>query len=177
MKTYHIREALPGDRDAIREVTLSAFQEYAAVMPSHWEAYRQSSLETLAEVQPAEQLVAEKEGVIVGTVLLFPAGTAISAPGEVPILREGPEIRLLGVSPEFRGLGIGAGLMEECLHRARRSGAAFITLHTTDLMQTAKRMYERMGFGRAPELDFQVSEDLTVQGYRLTLSGRKGSGS
>jgi hypothetical protein len=68
-----IRDARSGDRDAIRGVTLSAYEEYAALMPGHWEGYRQSILATLADVGGAEQIVAELDGTIVGTVLLFPA--------------------------------------------------------------------------------------------------------
>ena len=59
--------------------------------------------------------------------------------------------------------------MQECIQRARRAGAAAITLHTTDMMQVAMQMYERMGFGRAPELDFRPTEDVIIKGYRLNL--------
>jgi hypothetical protein len=31
------------------------------------------------------------------------------------------------------------------------------------------RMYERMGFVRAPELDFHPAPDTTVKGYRLDV--------
>ena len=41
--------------------------------------------------------------------------------------------------------------MKECIRRARRLGAACLNLHTTDMMQVAMRMYERMGFVRAPD--------------------------
>jgi hypothetical protein len=37
------------------------------------------------------------------------------------------------------------------------------------MMQAALRMYERMGFVRAPELDFHPAPGVTVQGYRLDL--------
>jgi hypothetical protein len=37
MHKLDIRMARPGDREAIREVTLAAYQQYAAVMQSHWE--------------------------------------------------------------------------------------------------------------------------------------------
>ncbi len=169
MKNLQIRDAHPNDRDAIREITLLAYQEYAAVMPLHWEGYRESILATLAEVTPAEQLVAEQVGVIVGSVLLYPAGTKVSASEDVPTVREWPEVRLLAVAPTARRQGIGAALMRECIRRARRAGASFLTLHTTDIMPVAMRMYERLGFLRAPDLDVQVAEDLTVKGYRLNL--------
>ncbi len=169
MKNLQIRDSHPNDRDAIREITVSAYQEYAVLMPSHWEGYRESILATLADVTPAEQIVAERGGVIVGSVLLYPAGTNVFSSEDVPVIREWPEVRLLAVAPKVRRQGIGAALMRECIRRARRAGASFLTLHTTDLMHAAMSMYERMGFLHAPDLDFYVSEDLTVKGYRLNL--------
>jgi ribosomal protein S18 acetylase RimI-like enzyme len=59
--------------------------------------------------------------------------------------------------------------MQECVRRARRSGAAALTLHTTDIMQAAVRLYERMGFRRAPDLDFHPAPSMTIKGYRLAL--------
>jgi hypothetical protein len=65
MNGLHIRDARESDRDTILDVTLSAYQEYAAIMPPpHWEDYRRGILATLADVRPAEQIVAEKEGAI-----------------------------------------------------------------------------------------------------------------
>ncbi len=49
---------------------------------------------------------------------------------------------------------------------------ASLTLHTTEIMQTAMRLYERMGFVRAPELDFQPAPDVIIKGYRLDLRER-----
>ena len=163
-----IREARREDRDAARKITLSAFQQYAAVMPApRWEGYRENILSTLADPDPAQQIVAEKEGNIVGSVLLYPPGTAFSAPDGGPVTC--PEVRLLAVTPEARGGGIGAALMQECIRRARLWGAPCLNLHTTDMMQVAMRMYERMGFVRAPELDFHPDPRVTVKAYRLTV--------
>jgi predicted N-acetyltransferase YhbS len=166
MHGLHIRDAHDSERDAIRNVILSAFQEYAEVMPAHWEEYRQGILSRLADVKPAEQIVAEQNNAIVGAVLLFPTGTVFDRP---PVTLSWPEARLLAVAPAARGQGIGAALMRECMRRARKSGAAALTLHTSDVMHVAARMYERMGFVRAPELDFHPAKDLTVKGYRLNL--------
>jgi len=59
--------------------------------------------------------------------------------------------------------------MQECVRRVRRGGGRILSLHTTELMQTAMRMYERMGFVRAPEIDFHPAPGVTVKGYRLNL--------
>ena len=163
-----IRDARPSDRQAIRDVTLAAYQEYAAHMPGFWDGYRQNIIATLDDIGSAEQLVADEDGVIVGTVLLYP-------PRRVQVSRRDslempwPEVRLLAVAPAGRGRGTGAALMQECVRRARNSGARVLSLHTTDLMQTAQRMYERMGFVRSPELDFRPAPGVMVKGYRLEL--------
>ena len=163
-----IRDASREDRDAARKITLSAFQEYAAVMPpQRWEGYRENILATMRDPAPAQHIVAEKEGIILGSVLLFPPGTAFSNAEEGPITC--PEVRLLAVAPEAREQGIGTALMMECIRRARGLGANCLNLHTTDMMQVAMRMYERMGFIRAPELDFHPDPSVTVKAYRLDL--------
>jgi GNAT superfamily N-acetyltransferase len=163
-----IRDARGEDRDAARKITLSAFQQYAAVMPPpRWEGYRENILATLTDAAPAQQIVAEVEGIIVGSVLLYPPGTAFSTPDEGTLTC--PEVRLLAVAPEARGQGIGTALMGECIRRARMLGAVCLNLHTTDIMHVAKGMYERMGFVRAPDLDFHPDPGVTVKAYRLDL--------
>lgn len=169
MTELHIRDARADDYEAIRDVTLSAYQEFAVMMQAHWEDYRQGMLATLANVKPAEQIVAEEGNTLAGTVLLFPAGTVLTPPNGVAVTLTWPEIRLLAVAPAARGHGIGAALVKECMQRARQSGAAAVTLHTTDMMQAAMHMYERMGFVRVPGLDFHPGPEITVKGYRYSF--------
>jgi ribosomal protein S18 acetylase RimI-like enzyme len=64
-------------------------------------------------------------------------------------------------------------LVRECVRRARSGGADAVTLHTTDFMPVAMGMYERMGFGRAAELDFRPSDEVLVKGYRLALDSNR----
>ncbi|MBI5301811.1 MAG: GNAT family N-acetyltransferase [Chloroflexi bacterium] len=171
MNHLHIRDARDGDQDQIREVTLSAYQEYAAVMPPPaWLGYRQNILATLADVRPAEQIVAEVDGAIIGTVLLFPDGTTVHAPDGSAFTLEYPEIRLLAVAPAARGQGAGKKLVVECIRRAREQKTVVLTLHTSDMMQTAMQMYERIGFVRMPKLDFNPAPGILVKGYQLDLA-------
>ena len=86
-----------------------------------------------------------------------------------PITLSWPEVRLLAVAPAARGQGVGAALMKECMQRARHSGTRALALHTTDIKNAATRLYERMGFQRAPELDFEPAPGVTAKGYLLTL--------
>ena len=74
-----IRDANGSDHQAILDVTLAAYAEYAAVMPPFaWDGYRQSTIATLNEDEQAERIVAEQEGAVVGSVLLLPRGSSFS---------------------------------------------------------------------------------------------------
>jgi GNAT superfamily N-acetyltransferase len=164
-----VRGAGPGDRDAIQTVTLAAYQEYTATIGAHWTGYRQNIIATLAAAAPGTQIVALDDDRVVGAVLLYPAGASIEKPGGTTVTLTWPEVRLLAVAPSARGRGVGSALMNECIHRARRAGAAALTLHTTDLMQAAMRQYERLGFERAHDLDLEPAPGILAKGYRLDL--------
>ncbi|HEU4456825.1 MAG TPA: N-acetyltransferase, partial [Longimicrobium sp.] len=102
-----------------------------------------------------------------GSVMLFPP--AVDAYGGLAGAAPWPELRVLAVAPEARGLGVGRLLVEECVRRARRMGAAELGLHTSVSMRVAVGMYERMGFVRAPEHDFHPEGGEHVWAYRLPL--------
>ena len=161
-----IRGARPTEGEAIRALTLAAYEQYAAVLGPLWPMYRANIVETLARVAPAEQIVADRGGVLVGAVLLYPAGAPMPGGDR---RTSGPEVRLLAVPPAERGQGVAERLMRECVRRARAAGATALLLHTTDMMQTAMRLYERLGFTRDPALDFRPAPAVLVKGFRLEL--------
>ncbi|HKX18828.1 MAG TPA: GNAT family N-acetyltransferase [bacterium] len=165
-----IRDARPDDREAVRALTLAAYEEYAAAMPeAFWAVYRRNLVATLDTPGPEDRIVAEDGGVVVGSVFLYPPEAA--AYGARAQGSRWPEVRLLAVPPSARGRGIGQALMDECVHRARVLGAEALGLHTMDMMRAAVRRYERMAFVRAPETDFAPGGGILVKGYRLKLTG------
>ena len=161
-----IRDARPDEREATLALALSAYQQYAPIMP-HWEHYRQMQRTLLTTDTVAERIVAERAGRLIGCVLLFPAEANVyTADGANA---DWPELRMLAVAPEARGLGVGKALLNECVRRARAAGADHLGLHTEDIMEVARAMYLRAGFERMPELDFEPGPGIHVKGYRLSL--------
>lgn len=162
-----IRDARADEREAMHTVTVAAYEEYAKIIPPpFWDGYRKNIMEAIEEVGPTQHIVAEYAGKVVGSVLLYPPAQSVYG-DNVEKGEAVPEMRLLAVDPAMRGHGIGNALTRECVERARRMGAPALGLHTTDMMQTAMQMYERMGFVRVPELDFHPGANTVVKGYRL----------
>ncbi|HEX6556145.1 MAG TPA: hypothetical protein VF026_25525 [Ktedonobacteraceae bacterium] len=72
-RSFQIRDARDGELEAIRDVTLAAYEQYAAILPPpFWEGYRRQILATFDQEGPVERIVAEHEGTIIGSVLLYP---------------------------------------------------------------------------------------------------------
>ena len=168
-----LRDARNDELEAIRELTLRANAEYADVMePSAYAALDRVLRVALApagasNVGRIERIVAEREGKLVGAVMLYPA--SFDAYHGMAKQVTWPELRLLAVPPEARGQGIARLLVDECVRRAKQQGATELGLHTSKSMVAAIKLYEHMGFARAPEYDFQPDGAEVVMAYRLSL--------
>ncbi|SET25658.1 Ribosomal protein S18 acetylase RimI [Paenibacillus sp. NFR01] len=166
-KEIIIREALDRDRDAIAAVLLDAYSQYAAFLPeAFWLEYKQSILDSVHGDAPSARIIAEADNQIVGSALLFTSSETAYGRPELGI--HSPVLRLLAVSTAARGRGIATLLIQEAARRSLASGASKLHLHTSDMMASAIRLYERLGFHRAYETDIKNGDTL-VKGFRLDL--------
>jgi ribosomal protein S18 acetylase RimI-like enzyme len=62
-------------------------------------------------------------------------------------------IRFVTVSEEYKGLNIGQKLTEECIEFARKNGEKKIALHTSEFMDKARYIYEKLGFKIIKEIE------------------------
>jgi GNAT superfamily N-acetyltransferase len=167
-KEVIIREALESDREAIAKVLLEAYSQYALHLPEpSWIEYRDSILSSVYVDGPAARIVAEIDKEIVGSVQLYLSSEAAYGRPELGI--HSPIIRLLAVAPGARGLGIATLLIQEAARRSLELGASTLNLHTSDMMASAVRLYERLGFHRAHETDI-MNGDTLVKGFCLNLN-------
>jgi GNAT superfamily N-acetyltransferase len=161
-----IRDARPEEIDEVARLLKISYEQYQPDMPpSRWQKYLKDILDIRSRLPESQLIVAELNGKLAGTVTLYPDARA----AEIIWPEKWAGVRLLGVDPRFRGRGVGQQLMDECLRRARINGNTALGLHTTEMMETAKKMYERMGFVRVPGYDFHPAPDMAVMAYKLDL--------
>ncbi|MBB6453550.1 GNAT superfamily N-acetyltransferase [Salirhabdus euzebyi] len=162
-----IRNAIQSELAFIREQRIQAYEEHAKSIPlDHWNALKKA-ISSDGDSQPGVDLiVAELEGSIVGSVVLFPAKSD-AYEGYVEAL-DYPEIRMLAVDPNARGKGVASALIDECISRTKAKGYAAIGLHTGEFMKGAMALYESKGFKRLPQYDFEPANDgIIVKAFQL----------
>ena len=150
MSTPLVRAAGPADHAAIRALLDVAYAPYAAdVDAAVWDGYRTDLLDLDRHARDGELCVALVDGEIVGYAAFYPDATAQGL-GWPPGWASG---RGLAVHPCHRGHGVAAALLRELEQRTRESGAPVFAFHTSRFMGTARALYRRMGYERAPEFD------------------------
>lgn len=67
--------------------------------------------------------------------------------------KEWSYIRLVAVLPEFQGNGIAKRLTIMCIEEAKKRNEKIIALHTSEIQNAARHIYEKMGFKILRPLD------------------------
>lgn len=155
----------PADAKAVDALGVAAFEQFAALYED-WPGFRAKISTMSALAQAGEIIVARRGSHIVGAVAyigphqpkndFFPAEWAI--------------MRMLVVSPDARGQGVGRALAEACIERAQRDAARVIGLHTSPIMAVALPMYLRMGFQL--EREAPPIHGVPYGIYAMALAGR-----
>lgn len=157
-----IRRAAPGEYAAIGELTVAA---YAAFTTGTEDFYVAHLRDAATRDREAELWVAADDNAVVGTVTIAPEGSPwreLGKPGE-------GEFRMLAVAPTARGRGVGEALVRHALDRFRAAGHTRVVLCSLADMAAAHRIYRRLGFVRAPELDWSPEEGVDLVAFAKEL--------
>jgi putative acetyltransferase len=126
--------------------TRAIFQEYAASLTVDlcFQGFEQELLDLPGEYAGPRGalLLAWKDGVVAGCCALRPLDSSDYA--------NAAEMKRLFVRPACRGLGLGRLLTEAILDAARAAGFSCVLLDTLDEMESARALYEDLGFVEIP---------------------------
>jgi len=169
---FSVRSAKPSEFKAVGELMVEVYSTLKDFpkpyeQPQYYELLK--NVGQLTKNKAIELLVAVSEqGHIGGAVVFFSDMKDYGSGGTATLEKNACGFRLLVVSLDARGLGIGKLLTEYCIKKGVGLKAETIVIHTTQSMQLAWGMYERLGFKRATDLDF-LQGTLPVFGFRLKL--------
>jgi len=152
-----LRRAQEGEWAAVGELTAGAYLADGAMGAD--DPYYNVLRDAASRAREADLWVAvDGDGVLLGTVTWCPAGSSyreLAGPEE-------SEFRTLAVAPAGRGQGVGEALVRHCIRLATEAGSTAVVISTAQWMRTAHRLYQRLGFVRAPERDWSPRPDVTL---------------
>jgi ribosomal protein S18 acetylase RimI-like enzyme len=140
-----IRPIRESEYAAAGEATALAYREYRTSDAPAWDAYLARIADAASRADRTTVLVALDGGVVVGSATLELDARVRPGPPE-PLAPDEAHLRMVGVSPEHRGKGIGRLLVVACIDVARARGRRVMTLDTSVLMVTAQQLYRSLGF-------------------------------
>ena len=161
-----VRPVRPEEYDEAGVVVVEAYREFVRPEESGWDEYLGRLGDVAGRAGHTLALVAVEGMRILGCVTLELEARTEAESGE-PLLTEEAHVRMLGVRAEDRRRGVGRRLMEGCIDEARRAGKSLVTLHTTERMTAAQRMYESMGFERGQ--DYVFPDGFRLLGYERRI--------
>jgi ribosomal protein S18 acetylase RimI-like enzyme len=161
-----VRPATPPDYAVVGDLTVLAYRTDHQLTEDH--PYEAKLRDVAARADTNEVLVAvdEESGAVLGAVTFVLPGSELvelSKPGEA-------EFRMLAVDPAAQGRGVGEALVRACIDRAVARGCSAMVICTRDFAERARRLYERLGFVRVPELDWTPMPGVHLLGMRRGLS-------
>jgi ribosomal protein S18 acetylase RimI-like enzyme len=161
-----IRPIRADEYEAVGAATASAYREFWQPNSPGWDEYLAFIADVGSRADRATVLVALDAGAIAGSATLELDARIRPGPAE-PLAPDQAHLRMVGVSPEHRGKGIGRFLVVACIDLARARGRRVVTLETDAVMVVAQQLYLSLGFvATGPE---QRPGGPKLLGYRLDL--------
>jgi ribosomal protein S18 acetylase RimI-like enzyme len=158
-----LRRARPEELAALGELTVAAYADFT-LGPD--DPYVARLRDTATRDAQGELWVAADDESLLGCVTCCPPGSPWR---ELAHDHEG-EFRMLAVAPAARGRGVGAALARWGEERARAHGATAMVLSSLPDMHHAHRIYDRLGYRRVPERDWDPAPGVHLVAFTKELS-------
>lgn len=156
------------DKERYVEILVESYSQYEEYYPSKeaWKNYLSDIRNSVNHPDSAQIFIAKRGEEILGGLQLFIGSEKAY---NLPDLKINSTIvRLHGIHPKARGLGIAKKLLEKSIEFARNRGDEYLYLHSTDLMDVAIKLYLKFGFVRDETKDF-LKNGYLVKAFKYKL--------
>lgn len=153
-----IREGNSNDLPGLKKLALDSWKQYRSVLTDeNWNRLYStlSADNTFIELlnNSCSFVCENNEKELIGMSFLVPSGnpTDIYTPEQC-------YIRFVTVSPAYAGRQLGQKLTEKCIEKAKETNESVIALHTSEFMDSARHVYEKLGFQISRELPSRLGK-------------------
>jgi len=156
-----IRAAHPNEHAALGEICLRAYRNLGSVS----DGYAAELRDVAGRAETDHVLTAVNRDGLLGCVTVILGDSPwreISGPDE-------GELRMLAVDPAAQGRGVGEALVQASVDVICAADRRRVVVSSANDMTTAHRLYERLGFARAPARDWRPVPDVQLRVYELAL--------
>ena len=114
-------------------------------------------------IEIAKVFVCKNNEAVVGMAFLIPKGN----PWDI-FKAEWCYLRMVSVHPNHQGYGIGKKLTQMCIDYAKEANEQIMALHTSEMMDAARHVYENLGFTILEEIEPRLGKRYWI--YTLNLN-------
>ena len=156
-----IRPAHPNEHTALGEICLRAYRNLGSVS----DGYAAELRDVAGRAETDHVLTAVNRDGLLGCVTVILGDSPwreISGPDE-------GEFRMLAVDPAAQGRGVGEALVQASVDVICAADRRRVVVSSANDMTAAHRLYERLGFTRAPARDWRPVPEVQLRVYELAL--------
>lgn len=164
-----IRQGNIDDLEQVKKLALTEWSQYEKILtPENWAKL----FATLTDENTFFDLLLNAESFICTNELNEVVGFSflVSSGNPNDIYNEHQSyIRFVTVSGKHSGQNIGRLLTESCIEKAKENNEKLIALHTSEFMNAARHIYEKLGFKIIKELEPRLGKKYWL--YELVING------
>ena len=163
----NIRQGSLQDLKQVKELAISEWIQFKNVLtPDNWEILYNTLIDEQNYIEllnVSESFVYENnQNEIIAFTFLVPSGNPTDIYND-----QQSYIRFLTVSHLYCGQNIGQTLTEKCIQKAKENGEKYVALHTSEIMNAARHIYDKLGFKITKEIEPRLGKKYWI--YELTL--------
>lgn len=163
---YHYREGTPADKQQLQKLGLNSYGQFTDILTEENRNKLSAFLtgeNTYSELlSKSKCFVCENNQEIIGMAFLVLSGN----PTDI-FQEDWCYLRMVGVHTEYAGKGIAKILIQLCINHAKENKEKIMALHTSEFMEAARHIYEKIGFKKVAEIPPRLGKKYWLYTFKL----------